>query len=203
MFLAALPVAAVAITVPALGSSVNTEWETTKRSFAQADKRFDDAMIAYNRADSEQTNFERTAPQCEVTYTATGWRIANSGVLIEAEPRPAQYVLTQHQHTYAPDEVKGLPGYVAYKDELATWQERRNALAKEQGWEAAQQEWNAAYEVRLAAWRQLIAHPLNSASDLAEKMKLAQSITLDEDEAITLLDAVAADLQRMSARSAV
>jgi hypothetical protein len=200
--LAGIPAAALVATIPGTLKAApldNAAWERVKADYTTACQRFTAAQDAYTRVDGEQIDFNATAPEREVTYTEEGWRVVSDEMHIEAKPGERQFVLTRHKLASASEGMKATPEYAAFIAELDEWKAGREAYAEQRGWQAAHQEWEDALEAQTAAWTALIACPVQTAAQIAEKVELARRVPIEEDEAAKLLDAINADLTRITA----
>jgi hypothetical protein len=202
--LAGIPAAAFVATIPGTLNAApadNAVWERVKADFANACQRYSSAQDAYTRADGERIDYGKTAPEREVIYTREGWRAVTEEVHIEVKDSTAPFTLRRSNYT-DPLIVKGLkgtPGYTAYAAEVEVWEAGREAHAEACGWIAVQQEWEDALAAQTEAWNTLIACPVETAPQVAEKLALARSVYIEDDEAARLMDAINADLTRITA----
>jgi hypothetical protein len=200
--LAGAPAIALAATIPGTLKAAPTDnaaWERVKADYTTACQRFTAAQDAYTRVDGEQIDFNATAPEREVAYTEKGWRVVSDDMHIEAKPREGRFVLTRNTLAIAPKDMKATPEYAAFAAELEAWQTSRESYAEARGWQAAHLEWEDALAAQTTAWGALIACPVQTAPQIAEKLTLAQRVPIEEDEAAKLLDAINADLTRNTA----
>jgi hypothetical protein len=90
--------------------------------------------------------------------------------------------------------MKATPEYAAFIAAMDEWKAGREAYAEQRGWKAVQQEWEDALDAQTVAWSALIACPVQTTSQVAEKLTLARKVFIGDDEASQLLDSVSTDL---------
>lgn len=74
--------------------------------------------------------------------------------------------------------------------------------AQLRGCDAIEAEWEAAVDAKVIAWREIVACPVNTIADMAEKVRLARSDEWpDEDELNRLLDGIQSDIARIAGRA--
>jgi hypothetical protein len=199
--LAGAPAIALVATIPGtLKAAPNAAWDKVKADYAAACQRFKAAQDAYTRVDGEKIDFDNTAPERELTYTDEGFLIVKDGMRVEAQPSDSQFLLTHRNYASeaAAAVLKETPDYTAFAAEMDEWKAGREAYAEQRGWQAVQQEWENALDAQSAAWTALIACPVQTASQVAEKLTLARKVGIEEYEAAELMDAVNADLIRIT-----
>lgn len=202
--LAGVPAAALVATIPGTLKAAPADsaaWERAKADFANACQRFTAASDAYTRADGEQIDFIKTAPECEVIYNQKGWQVTTERAHFEMKGGLGPFRLTRHNYadSFIEEGLKATPEYAAFVAEMEEWHANREALAEARGWNAAEQEWEDALDMRTEAWNALIVCPVETAPQIAEKMALARSVEPEPDEVAKLMDAINADLTRITA----
>jgi hypothetical protein len=201
--LAGAPAIALVATIPGTLKAApadNATWERVKADYLAACLRFNVAQDAYTRADSEQIDFSETAPERELTYSDEGFRIVTDGMRVEAQPSDRQFLLTHRNYASeaAAAALKDAPEYAAFIAEMEAWEASREAQSEARGWDAAEQEWEDAHDAQTAAWAALISCPVETVEQVEEKLTLARKVVIEEVEAGELMDAINADLTRIT-----
>lgn len=199
--LKAAPVVAAAIALPLPAfAGTSREWERLKRNYADACRRWDVASEAESRRDSEEIDFDRTAPFRRVTCDLAGWEHQGKNITVVAAPTEETVTLTRGNVDTVSDEFKTLPEYAAFREELAAWEEARAHEAAARGWKAAAEEWYEALNVQDEAWRALVAFPVTNMAMLAEKIELAtqHDMMSNSELAEDLISAMASDVARLN-----
>lgn len=202
--LKAAPAAAIAAAFPAsiAARAANPQWQQVRSTFLNVHQRVQRAAEAHNRMELEQTAFDDSPPTREVTYTEEGWTIENEGMKIEAAPKEVTFTLTGQSADHAPRYLKETPEFAAFTAELDAWKASYREQAHLRGWQAIEAEWEAAVDAKVIAWREMVACPVNTISDLAEKARLARMDEWpDEDELNRLLDGLESDMARMGGQA--
>lgn len=177
--------------------TTNNTWETAKANFNAACARLEQAGEAHADMECEQMAYRHTAPTQEVRYIEKGFKHRS----LTMEPHPVKTTLTPA--VYGSDHIsatlRALPEYAEYGERLKAWQAAGERLSEARGWNAIEREWTNACDAHTEALRQLITAPVNAAEHIAEKIALARADErMDEDELTLLLDAISADLARVS-----
>jgi hypothetical protein len=202
--LKAAPAAAIAAVIPTsiAASAANPQWAQVRSTFLNVHQRVERAAEDHNRMELEQSAFDDSRPTREVTYTEEGWTIENEGMKIEAAPKEATFTLTVQSAGHAPQYLKETPEFAAFIAELDAWKANYREQAHLRGWDAIEAEWEAAVDAKVIAWREMVACPVNTISDLAEKARLARMDEWpDEDELNRLLDGIEGDIARIAGRA--
>lgn len=171
-------------------------WAQAKADFCSAASRLEKAGNAHADMEQEQFAFRSSAPSRTVTYMSKGFNVRH----VSVTPHETTETLTPDNYgkPHTPEELAQLPEYIAFGEELAEWRAKRDQLGQDRGWDATEQEWQDAADAHLAALRQLIAFPVTSAGEIAEKIALSRAdVRMDDDETNALLDAIASDLNRL------
>lgn len=202
--LKAAPAAAFAAAIPTsiAASNMNPQWARARLNFLNVRKRVEDAAEAHTRMELEQSAFEKGAPTRVVTYTEKGWAVHNEGMKIEAAAKEVTHTLTGQTARHVTQYLKETPEFAAYAAELDAWKASYREQAKIRGWDAIEAEWETAVDAKVIAWRAMVACPVNTISDMAEKARLARMDEWpDEDELNRLLDGIEGDIARIAGRA--
>ena len=199
-FLKAAPAAAAVVAIPsAAAASITSKalspgWERVKADYAAACEQVETARKVHDRMEHEQIAFRKTMPTRGVVLTPNGAQMTDPA----AEPSVKLTARNYDQDLFR-GLLKNQPEYAAYCEEAKAWLAKEQAHAKARGWDAIEAEWLDAVDAQDDAWRALVAFPVHTAEEAAEKLAISRELATDDASADRLLDGITADLTRITA----